>query len=80
MSPYNKTLLSVIFDHKDNGIFWAVRGADKLIKAHCLPLEWKLKRSLPWWKSAERNKAIVISENARFVKSLEKLKHTSWKL
>ena len=41
----------------NSGIFRAVRSADKLIKAHCFPLEWTLKRS--WWISAERNKAIL---------------------
>ncbi len=39
LSPCNKTLLNVTFDHKDNGIFQAARSADKAIKAHCLPLE-----------------------------------------
>jgi hypothetical protein len=34
-----KTLLNVVNDHVDNGIFRAVRSADKPIKAHCLPLE-----------------------------------------
>ena len=39
LSPCIKTLLNVVNDHADNGIFRAVRSADKLIKAHCLPLE-----------------------------------------
>ncbi len=39
LSPCNKTLLNVTFDDEDNGIFRAVRSADKVIKAHCLPVE-----------------------------------------
>ena len=59
LSPCIKTLLNVVNDHADNGIFRAVRSADKLIKAHCLPLEWTLNSSSPWWILAERNKAIL---------------------
>ena len=59
MSPCTKTLLNVVNDHAHNGIFWAVRSADKLIKAHCLALEWTLNSSSPWWILAERNKAIL---------------------
>ena len=39
MPPCTETLLNVVNDQADNGIFWAVRSADKLIKAHCLALE-----------------------------------------
>ena len=47
LSPCSKAYLNVILDHKFSGIFRAVRSADKLIKAHCFPLEWTLKRSSP---------------------------------
>ncbi len=39
LSPSSKAYLNVILDHKFSGIFRAVRSADKLIKAHCFPLE-----------------------------------------
>ena len=40
LSPCNKTLfINVVFDQSISGIFWAVKSADKLIKAHCLPLD-----------------------------------------
>ncbi len=39
LSPCSKAYLNVILDHKFSGIFRAVRSADKLIKAHCFPLE-----------------------------------------
>jgi hypothetical protein len=40
LSPCNKTLFNVVFDQSIiAGIFWAVKTADKLIKAHCLPLD-----------------------------------------
>jgi hypothetical protein len=42
-----------------NCIKWAVKSADKLIKAHCLPLDWTLKRSSPWYILEERNRAIL---------------------
>ena len=61
LSPCSKAYLNVILDHKFSGIFRAVRSADKLIKAHCFPLEWTLKRSSPWWRSAEKNKAKLTS-------------------
>ena len=35
------------------------RTADKLVKAHCLPLDRTLKRSSPWCRLAERNKGIL---------------------
>jgi hypothetical protein len=36
----NKTLfINVVFDQSISGIFWAVKSADKLIKAHYLPLD-----------------------------------------
>ncbi len=47
LSPCSKAYLNVILDHKFSGIFRAVRSADKLIKAHCFPLELTLKRSSP---------------------------------
>ena len=47
LPPCSKTLLNVIFDHEDSGMFRAVRNADKVIKARCLPLELTLKRSSP---------------------------------
>ena len=34
-------------DHSNNGIRSAVKIADKLIKAHCLPLDSVLKHSAP---------------------------------
>ena len=40
-------LLNVVFDQSISGIFSAVKIADKLMKAHCLPLDWALKRSSP---------------------------------
>ena len=58
LPPCIKTL-NVVNDHADNGIFWAVRSADKLIKVQCLSLEWTLNSSSPWWILAERNKAIL---------------------
>ncbi len=39
LSPCSKAYLNVILDHKFSEIFRAVRSADKLIKAHCFPLE-----------------------------------------
>ena len=39
LSPCNKTLFNVVFDQSISGIFWAVKTKDKLIKAHCLPLD-----------------------------------------
>ena len=39
LSPCSKAYLNVILDHKFSGIFRAVRSADKLIQAHCFPLE-----------------------------------------
>ena len=40
LSRCNKTLfINVVFDQSISGIFWAVKSADKLIKAHCLPLD-----------------------------------------
>ena len=56
-----KTLSNVCFDHSVKGIFCAVKIADKVMKAHCLPLEWTLKRSSPWCIFEERNKAILTS-------------------
>ena len=47
LSPCNKTLFNVVFDHTTTGLFRAVRSADKHMKAHCLPREYTLKRSLP---------------------------------
>ena len=60
LSPCNKAFLNVVLDHEFSGIFRAVRSADKLIKAHCFPLEWTLKRSSPWWISAEKIKPYLI--------------------
>ena len=40
LSPCSKTLLNVYLRPRGyNGIFRAVRSADKVIKAHCLPPE-----------------------------------------
>ena len=58
LSPCNKTLLNVVFDQSISGIFSAVKIAHKLMKAHCLPLDWALKKSSPWCTYAERNKAV----------------------
>ena len=58
MSPCTETLLNVVNDQADNGIFWAVRSADKLIKVQCLSLEWTLNSSSPWWILVERDKEI----------------------
>ena len=47
LSPCNKTLLNVVFDHTTTGLFRTVRSADKHMNTHCLPREYTLKRSLP---------------------------------
>ena len=39
LSPCSKAFLNVILDHKFSGVFCSVKSADKLIKAHCFPLE-----------------------------------------
>ena len=46
-SPCTKMLSIVDCDHSNNGIRLAVEIADKLIKAHCLPLDSVLKHSAP---------------------------------
>ena len=45
--PRYYQLLTVTTDHSNNGIRSAVKIADKLIKAHCLPLDSVLKHSAP---------------------------------
>ena len=47
LSPCNKTLFNVVFDHTTTGLFRAVRSADKHMKAHCLARQYTLKRSFP---------------------------------
>ncbi len=44
----NNTLLNVVVDQSIGGLRWTVKTADKLIKAHCLPLDCStLKSSSP---------------------------------
>ena len=57
-SPCDKTLSNIVVDQSISGLLWAVITAAKLIKAHCFPLVWALKRSSPWCIVAQRNKAI----------------------
>lgn len=45
LSPCDKTLLNVVVDQSISGIFWAVKTADKLVKAHSFPLDSTLKSS-----------------------------------
>ena len=59
LSPCSKTLSNVSCDQSISGIFWAVKTATKLIKAHCLSLDWTLKRLSPWCIFVERNRAIL---------------------
>ena len=57
----------------------ALRSADKYIKAHCLPREYTLKRSLPWCILAERNNSIITCKCQRvFVHALDQ-NLTTWK-
>jgi hypothetical protein len=70
-SPFNKTLLNVVFDQSISGIFYLVLPTraglpqqhmpitDKLIKTHCLPLDRALKRSSPCCVLEETNRAIL---------------------
>jgi hypothetical protein len=53
-------LISILIDYRFHRLSTpGVRSADKLVKAHCLPLEWTLKISVPWCILPERNKVIL---------------------
>ena len=49
LPPCTKTLSMVAEFQKRKGTVCADKKADKLIKEHCFPRDWQLKRSWPWW-------------------------------
>jgi len=81
LSPCSKTLSNASCDQSISGIFGATKTADKLMKAHCLPLDWTLKRLSPWCILVERNRAILTWICSRKTNKLHPWKSlTPWEL